>query len=181
MSGDNSGDVSGDTSGESSDEEGGPSRIPCPREEDGRMSATDGEEEEKEEEEEEEEGRGRWEEEETADAVDAEGGGGEVEEEEGEEDNNNIVCELCQSGGDLICCEKCPAVYHCACLGKTMEDLPEDYICARCDGTFDAVEESFQNNGGRVALHGGGARGGAVEVTPPAPPALQGLRSSFRS
>lgn len=61
-------------------------------------------------------------------------------------DHNNESCELCQSGGDLICCEKCPAVYHCECLGKTIEELPDHYICPRCDGSFDKVEKNFQDH-----------------------------------
>jgi len=51
-------------------------------------------------------------------------------------DTSNDACELCQRGGDLICCEECPAVFHCECLGKTMEELPDHYVCPQCDGSL---------------------------------------------
>jgi ATP-dependent helicase STH1/SNF2 len=48
------------------------------------------------------------------------------------EDGNNDLCELCQQGGEVVCCERCPAVYHAQCLGARMEDLPDEYICPKC-------------------------------------------------
>jgi hypothetical protein len=32
------------------------------------------------------------------------------------EDHNNDHCEVCHDGGDLLCCDNCPCVYHRLCL-----------------------------------------------------------------
>ncbi|KAI8485616.1 Histone-lysine N-methyltransferase, H3 lysine-36 and H4 lysine-20 specific [Branchiostoma belcheri] len=40
-------------------------------------------------------------------------------------------CFICSKGGDLLCCEMCPAAFHPACLG--LEDLPEGtWFCRDC-------------------------------------------------
>ncbi|KAI3428570.1 hypothetical protein D9Q98_007392 [Chlorella vulgaris] len=47
------------------------------------------------------------------------------------EDDNDEFCHICGLGGDLVCCETCPAVFHAACL-----DLPAapegDFYCPLC-------------------------------------------------
>lgn len=47
------------------------------------------------------------------------------------EDENDDLCHICGLGGDLVCCESCPAVYHATCIG-----LPEapagDFFCPNC-------------------------------------------------
>lgn len=30
---------------------------------------------------------------------------------------NESVCSVCHEGGELLCCDKCPAVYHLSCVG----------------------------------------------------------------
>lgn len=47
------------------------------------------------------------------------------------EDENDEYCHACGLGGDLVCCESCPATFHAACMG--MERLPEgDWHCPSC-------------------------------------------------
>ncbi len=36
---------------------------------------------------------------------------------EPEEDDNEAVCGGCQLGGELICCDACPAAFHVRCTG----------------------------------------------------------------
>lgn len=38
-----------------------------------------------------------------------------------------------QSGGNILCCEQCPASFHLACIGYESSDLPDDnFYCNRC-------------------------------------------------
>ncbi|KAK7324236.1 hypothetical protein VNO77_27765 [Canavalia gladiata] len=47
------------------------------------------------------------------------------------DDGNYYVCEVCNDGGKLLCCEACPRTYHIACLG--LKSIPkEEWKCANC-------------------------------------------------
>ncbi|KAL2584991.1 hypothetical protein AAZV13_14G160600 [Glycine max] len=47
---------------------------------------------------------------------------------EGENDN---ICSVCQYGGELVLCDRCPSAFHSACLG--LEDIPDgDWFCPSC-------------------------------------------------
>jgi len=51
-----------------------------------------------------------------------------------EEDGNTDYCFICNLGGGLLCCDKCPRAFHPACLNINEEDLGEgDWHCPRCD------------------------------------------------
>uniref|UniRef100_A0A7E4W0P5 RING-type domain-containing protein n=3 Tax=Panagrellus redivivus TaxID=6233 RepID=A0A7E4W0P5_PANRE len=45
-------------------------------------------------------------------------------------------CAICNQGGDLICCDSCPKVYHNNChipnIRVTADKLPDDWQCNRC-------------------------------------------------
>ena len=47
-------------------------------------------------------------------------------------------CHICKDGGELLCCEGCPKVYHASCLLEkdliTMEQLDsdDDWYCPSC-------------------------------------------------
>lgn len=80
------------------------------------------------------------------------GGGGAEEAEEGEEDEgedqhagpmvgadgNFEMCAECGVGGDLVCCEGCPQVYHAECLGPFAPppDDDSDWFCPQCAKSF---------------------------------------------
>ncbi|KAL4423051.1 hypothetical protein ABPG77_002085 [Micractinium sp. CCAP 211/92] len=47
------------------------------------------------------------------------------------EDENDDLCHVCGLGGDLMCCETCPAVFHAACLGLAAPPAG-DFFCPMC-------------------------------------------------
>lgn len=57
-----------------------------------------------------------------------EGGGGGK-----EDDPNEDWCAVCQNGGELLCCEKCPKVFHLSCHVPTLINFPSgEWICTFC-------------------------------------------------
>ncbi|XP_068133436.1 transcription intermediary factor 1-alpha-like isoform X2 [Hyperolius riggenbachi] len=55
------------------------------------------------------------------------GGGGK------EDDPNEDWCAVCQNGGELLCCEKCPKVFHLSCHVPTLMNFPSgEWICTFC-------------------------------------------------
>ncbi|VDD75410.1 unnamed protein product [Mesocestoides corti] len=54
-------------------------------------------------------------------------------EKQGEKDEHQEFCSECRDGGDLICCENCPASYHIGCLDPPLAQIPEGvWLCPRC-------------------------------------------------
>ncbi|CAH8559549.1 unnamed protein product [Dicrocoelium dendriticum] len=50
-----------------------------------------------------------------------------------EKDEHQEFCTECRDGGDLICCENCPASYHMGCLVPPLSSIPEGvWLCPRC-------------------------------------------------
>jgi len=48
-------------------------------------------------------------------------------------DKNHKMCDYCKEGGNLLCCDRCPASFHLICAEPPLEDIPEgDWICRRC-------------------------------------------------
>lgn len=43
---------------------------------------------------------------------------------EPEEDPNEDWCAVCQNGGELLCCDKCPKVFHLACHIPALNESP---------------------------------------------------------
>ncbi|KAK7372105.1 hypothetical protein VNO80_05474 [Phaseolus coccineus] len=44
---------------------------------------------------------------------------------------NDDICSVCQYGGELILCDKCPSAFHRTCLG--LNDIPHgDWFCPSC-------------------------------------------------
>ncbi|XP_017051832.1 chromodomain-helicase-DNA-binding protein 3 [Drosophila ficusphila] len=42
-------------------------------------------------------------------------------------------CRVCKDGGDLLCCDSCPLVYHLTCLDPPLKSIPKgDWTCPRC-------------------------------------------------
>ncbi|XP_046728495.1 transcription intermediary factor 1-alpha isoform X2 [Silurus meridionalis] len=52
---------------------------------------------------------------------------------EPEEDPNEDWCAVCQNGGELLCCDKCPKVFHLSCHIPTLNASPSgEWYCAFC-------------------------------------------------
>ncbi|XP_043197595.1 PHD finger protein 12-like isoform X7 [Amphibalanus amphitrite] len=52
--------------------------------------------------------------------------------------HNNDRCDACGEGGDLLCCDRCPASFHLGCHDPPIpeEDIPSgDWICHNCKAT----------------------------------------------
>ncbi|XP_053465300.1 transcription intermediary factor 1-alpha isoform X2 [Nycticebus coucang] len=50
-----------------------------------------------------------------------------------EDDPNEDWCAVCQNGGELLCCEKCPKVFHLSCHVPTLTHFPSgEWICTFC-------------------------------------------------
>uniref|UniRef100_A0A2K6FLY5 Tripartite motif containing 24 n=1 Tax=Propithecus coquereli TaxID=379532 RepID=A0A2K6FLY5_PROCO len=50
-----------------------------------------------------------------------------------EDDPNEDWCAVCQNGGELLCCEKCPKVFHLSCHVPTLTNFPSgEWICTFC-------------------------------------------------
>lgn len=54
---------------------------------------------------------------------------------EPEEDPNEDWCAVCQNGGELLCCDKCPKVFHLSCHIPTLNESPSgEWYCSFCRG-----------------------------------------------
>uniref|UniRef100_A0A8C9LFN9 RING-type E3 ubiquitin transferase n=1 Tax=Pavo cristatus TaxID=9049 RepID=A0A8C9LFN9_PAVCR len=50
-----------------------------------------------------------------------------------EDDPNEDWCAVCQNGGELLCCEKCPKVFHLSCHVPSLMSFPSgEWICTFC-------------------------------------------------
>ena len=49
------------------------------------------------------------------------------------EDDHNEVCEVCEKGGDLLCCDTCSLVFHIGCIRPKIGSIPKGkWSCAYC-------------------------------------------------
>ncbi|XP_068442318.1 transcription intermediary factor 1-alpha isoform X2 [Clinocottus analis] len=78
---------------------------------------------------------------------------------EPEEDPNEDWCAVCQNGGELLCCDKCPKVFHLACHIPALNESPSgEWFCSLCrdlatpemeydcDSKDDPISEGFPPN-----------------------------------
>lgn len=48
-------------------------------------------------------------------------------------DEHNEVCEVCEKGGELLCCETCSLVFHLKCLRPKLAIVPKGrWSCPYC-------------------------------------------------
>lgn len=61
-----------------------------------------------------------------------------------EGDDHNEVCEVCETGGELLCCDTCSLVFHLGCIIPKMHHIPRGkWSCADCilDGSAEGNKE----------------------------------------
>ena len=67
--------------------------------------------------------------------ADAEAGGADS------DDEHEPYCRFCDDGGDIICCDRCPASYHLGCLSPPLAAAPEgEWLCPSCVNPLAEVE-----------------------------------------
>lgn len=62
------------------------------------------------------------------------------------DDPNEDWCACCMDGGELMCCDKCPKVFHQACHIPVISSLPDEsetWQCLLCYNFADAVPGKF--------------------------------------
>ena len=51
-------------------------------------------------------------------------------------DQHNDHCEVCNTGGEVLCCSTCNLVFHLKCLRPVLKAIPPDnWSCAYCDSS----------------------------------------------
>ncbi|XP_062839151.1 transcription intermediary factor 1-alpha isoform X2 [Anolis carolinensis] len=59
-----------------------------------------------------------------------------------EDDPNEDWCAVCQNGGELLCCDRCPKVFHLSCHVPTLRNFPSgEWICTFCRDLCDPEVE----------------------------------------
>uniref|UniRef100_A0A2R5LGP3 PHD finger protein 12 n=1 Tax=Ornithodoros turicata TaxID=34597 RepID=A0A2R5LGP3_9ACAR len=62
---------------------------------------------------------------------------------------NHDACDSCKEGGDLICCDRCPATFHLQCHDPPLDedDLPAgEWICHHCTVTKKGAKDGNKGN-----------------------------------
>ncbi|KAM6895773.1 transcription intermediary factor 1-alpha [Xenentodon cancila] len=70
-----------------------------------------------------------------------------------EEDPNEDWCAVCQNGGELLCCDKCPKVFHLSChVPAVNESLSGEWFCSFCrDLNSPEMDYTCNKNDGTVS------------------------------
>jgi PHD-finger len=56
------------------------------------------------------------------------------------DDRNDDYCAVCRNGGELLCCDRCPRVYHLKCHVPALSSFPNPnatWLCTLCKNTDD--------------------------------------------
>ncbi|KAJ8403914.1 hypothetical protein AAFF_G00347820 [Aldrovandia affinis] len=63
---------------------------------------------------------------------------------------NHDTCDSCREGGDLLCCDHCPAAFHLQCCNPPLSEEmlpPGDWMCHRCSMRRKREQRAEQVNG----------------------------------
>ncbi|MFT7814496.1 tripartite motif-containing protein 66-like [Arapaima gigas] len=74
----------------------------------------------------------------------------------GAEMENEDFCAVCLNGGDLLCCDRCPKVFHLSCHVPPLLSFPTgDWLCTLCrDVQHPEVEYDCESSRGKGAQQG---------------------------
>ncbi|XP_071946284.1 PHD finger protein 12-like [Antedon mediterranea] len=71
---------------------------------------------------------------------------------------NRDTCDSCREGGDLLCCDRCPAAFHLTCCNPPLEedDLPRgEWLCHQCTvAPMDQSGNSSKSEKAKIAALG---------------------------
>ncbi|KAI8512813.1 Transcription intermediary factor 1-alpha [Branchiostoma belcheri] len=66
------------------------------------------------------------------------------------DDPNEDWCAVCHNGGDLLCCDTCPKVYHLNCHVPNIPAMPSgDFMCTLCEELPDADTTPISEHGNK--------------------------------
>ena len=69
------------------------------------------------------------------------------------------VCEVCGFGGQVICCDKCPRLYHLQCLDPPKTRVPRgSWYCPHCSGSGFSGSKSKNKGKSNTKGKGGGKK-----------------------
>uniref|UniRef100_A0A8C5WD38 RING-type E3 ubiquitin transferase n=1 Tax=Leptobrachium leishanense TaxID=445787 RepID=A0A8C5WD38_9ANUR len=78
-----------------------------------------------------------------------------------EDDPNEDWCAVCQNGGELLCCDRCPKVFHLSCHVPTLMNFPSgEWICTFCrdlsrpEVDYDCDDPSLSENNSLTGVQG---------------------------
>ncbi|DBA00550.1 TPA: hypothetical protein N0F65_006454 [Lagenidium giganteum] len=55
-------------------------------------------------------------------------------------DFHNEYCELCFTGGQLLCCDGCERAFHFSCVSPPIKDVPkDDWFCSHCTSIMNTM------------------------------------------
>jgi hypothetical protein len=70
------------------------------------------------------------------------GDGEDGDDDEETDDGHDAECNVCNVGGDLICCDGCPRVFHSDCHKPKIQSLPDaEWFCMHCNKKPKAPKE----------------------------------------
>lgn len=52
------------------------------------------------------------------------------------------TCSVCKDGGELLCCDSCPRLYHIQCLAPPLKAIPKgEWLCPKCRCPLSEIEK----------------------------------------
>ncbi|KAK7882710.1 hypothetical protein WMY93_028884 [Mugilogobius chulae] len=64
---------------------------------------------------------------------------------------NHDTCDSCREGGDLLCCDHCPAAFHLQCCNPPLSEEmlpPGEWMCHRCNVRKKVTEQKLEQTNG---------------------------------
>ncbi|KAJ8312009.1 hypothetical protein KUTeg_009382 [Tegillarca granosa] len=82
---------------------------------------------------------------------------------------NHDCCDSCKEGGDLLCCDRCPAAFHLQCHDPPLDEddvPPGEWICHRCKVAPQKDDDASSTKSGSSTQ----SKGGKSRSNQPTPP-----------
>ena len=57
----------------------------------------------------------------------------EAEDDNQEDSITRCICDFLHDDGYMICCDRCAVWQHIVCMGIERNNIPEEYLCERCN------------------------------------------------